>query len=291
MTMTTMDTIMLNLTLYVFPLLVLLFFYSFKNKHLLWLAIPASALTLVLCGCNMPIYYDTAIMGFALHTVIVIAVTALAVFIKGKQKKQPNLRIPGIIAAVLCAALLCFAAYGVARDVSDGAHESEKPTVPMQTTTAAQETSPMPIADPNIEFTTQVVEAVTDPDFDAVALFKRLEGVWNDNNEIPGFMSFICKDGKPSLYCGVYDGDTPGVAALTGGREIEGGIAVLYFLYPAFDDVDGPIPERTDELQIDLTNLDNRKLQVQRTTIWGIQGSALTYRCKTLQKAGIRAVW
>lgn len=101
-----MDTIMLNLVLYAFPPLALLFFYSFKNKHLLWLAIPASALTLMLCGWNMPIFYDAALMGLALHTVIVIAMTAVAVLIKGKRKKLPNLRILAIIAAVLCVVLL-----------------------------------------------------------------------------------------------------------------------------------------------------------------------------------------
>ena len=77
-------------------------------------------------------------------------------------------------------------------------------TTPVQTTIATQEATPMPTADSDIEFTTQVVEAATDPDFDAEALFKRLEGVWNDNSEIPGFMSFIYKDGKRQKECRLF---------------------------------------------------------------------------------------
>jgi len=123
---------------------------------------------------------------------------------------------------------------------------------------------------PAPEYTTQVVEAVTDPDFDAEALFKRLEGVWNDEYEFPGFMRFFYKDGKPSLYSAVYDGESNGVGTLIGGRENAGeGTATLYFQYTAVDDWPGPFPERIDALQIDLTDIDAGKLRVQHKTIWG----------------------
>ena len=143
-----------------------------------------------------------------------------------------------------------------------------------------------------VEYTTQAVKAEIDPNFDAEALFKRLEGVWDDDSEYLGFTSFVYKDGKPSLYCGAYDGDTSGVGALTGGRENEEGVVTLYFLYPAVDDVDGPIPERTTALQIDLTGIADGKLDAQQTTIWmTYERETLTYRCKTLREAGIRAIW
>jgi len=144
------------------------------------------------------------------------------------------------------------------------------------------------------ELTTQIVEAATDPNFDAQALFKRLEGVWNTPHPelegILGFMSFIYKDGKPILYGGVYDGESSGVGTLIGGRESEDGIAVLYFQYPAVDDWPGPYPERTDALQIDLTGIDDGELRIQQTTIWyTYDWRTFTYRCKTLREAGISA--
>ena len=161
-------------------------------------------------------------------------------------------------------------------------------------TETPQPTETQAITEPAVpEITTQVVEVMTDPDFDAEALFKRLEGVWNEGpGDAPprGFRSFIYKDGKPSFYSGAYDGETAGVAVLTGGRKNEGGTVTLYFLYPAFDDVDGPVPERTTALQIDLTGIDGGELRAQEITIWmTYEWKTLTYRCKTLQEAGIRA--
>ena len=184
---------------------------------------------------------------------------------------------------VMSAALACLLLCGLAACVGG----VENPT-----TTAAPETVPMPTADPEIELTTQVVEAMIDPDFDAEALFQRLEGVWDDSYEFPGFMSFIYRDSKPSLYRGVYDGDTDGIGTLSGGRENEG-IATLYFLYPATEGEDGqPVPERTTALQIDVIDMDNEALRVKSTTIWGIHDwHTYTYNCKTLREAGIRAIW
>jgi len=160
--------------------------------------------------------------------------------------------------------------------------------------TTQQPTGTQAITEPGEPvYTTQVVEAVTDPGFDAQALFKRLEGVWNDGYEYPGFMSFIYKDGKPILYSGVYDGETSGVGTLMGGRENAGnGTVTLYFQYPAMDDWPGPYPERTDALQIELTGIDGGELRIQVTSIWGTRAwHTYTYRCKTLQEAGIRALW
>jgi hypothetical protein len=173
-------------------------------------------------------------------------------------------------------------------------------TVPEQTTTAAPETVPMPTADPEAEFTTQVVDVKIDPDFDAEALFRRLEGVWDSVYEGPGdghldgplrsFKSFIYWDGKPSFYCGAYEGETAGVAVLAGGRENKDGTVTLYFRYPAFHDEDNnPFPERTDSLQIDLSGIDAGELRIQHTNIWRTYDwEDNTYRCKTLREAGIR---
>ena len=168
-------------------------------------------------------------------------------------------------------------------------------TTEQPTETVAPEITTQAVLEPTAppEITTQVVEAMTDPDFDAEALFQRLEGVWDDDYEIPGFVSFIYKSGKPSLYSGVYNGETNGVGALIGGNEsVNEGIVTLYFLYPAFDDVDSPVPERTSALQIDLTGIDDGELRIQTTSIWHTsKWRACTYRCKTLREAGVRAIW
>jgi len=189
-----------------------------------------------------------------------------------------------LVAAVL---LLGLTACGGGRDNPTTAPD----TTPAQTTTAISERVPMPTAAPGIEMTTQVVEMVTDPDFDAQALFQRLEGVWNDEYEYPGFVSFIYRDGKPILYSGVYDGEA-GIGTLTDGREnVGGGTVTLYFQYPAVEDWPALIPERTDALQIDLTGIDGGELRIQVTSIWGTRDwHTYTYRCKTLQEAGIRAL-
>ena len=168
--------------------------------------------------------------------------------------------------------------------------EIAEPEITTQVVDAEYTTQP---AEP--EYTTKIVEAMIDPDFDAEGLFKRLEGVWDtprpEIEGIPyGFTSFIYRDGKPSLLCGAYESETSGFATLTGGRENEDGTVTLYFLYPAFDDQDNnPVPERTDSLQIDLAGIDNGKLHFQQTNIWRTyEWETRTYRCKTLQEAGLR---
>lgn len=155
------------------------------------------------------------------------------------------------------------------------------------TTTPAQTTTIEP------EFTTQVVEAIIDPDFDAEALFNRLEGYWNTwpEDHKPCFVGFIYHESKPSLYIGVYDGEHSGIGTLIGGKaNANEAIATLYFQYPAFDDVDGPVPERTTELQIDLLDIDKEELRVQHTTIWRTyEWEGYIYGGKTMQEASEKA--
>ena len=177
---------------------------------------------------------------------------------------------------LLCGLAACFGGNG------------DNPTATPEPTTSAQTTAT------EEEYTTQVVEAVIDPDFDAQALFKRLEGVWDTPHPelegIFGFLSFIYKDGKPILYGGVYDGESSGIGTLVGGNENEG-IATLYFQYPAVDDWPGPFPERTDALKIDLTGIGDGELRIQQTTIWWTYDwRAFTYRCRTLREAGIKEI-
>ena len=174
-----------------------------------------------------------------------------------------------VISALLACLLLCgLAACGTT---------SQQPT---ETQAFTEDSEPV--------YTTQVIDAIIDTDFDTEALFKRLEGVWDDEYEFPGFMSFNYKDDKPSLYSGVYDGESNGYGALIGGREnANEAMATLYFQYPAVDDWPGPFPERTEELQIDLLDIDAGKLRVQHKTIWGTRDwHAYTYGGRTMQEAG-----
>ena len=199
---------------------------------------------------------------------------------------------------VLLAFLLLFGLTACFGGGEDNPMTTPEPTTAEQTTITEAEitTETQAVTEPaEPEITTQVVEVMTDPDFDAQALFKRLEGVWDsayerpDGDPIPGFTSFLYDNGKPILHRGVYDGEAGGVGTLIGGRE-SGGIGTLYFLYPATDDnLNGSLPERTDALQIDLTNIDDGKLRIQLTTTWyTYDWENNTYRCKTLREAGIR---
>ena len=199
-----------------------------------------------------------------------------------------------ILSVLLACLLLCgLAACGTAIEQPEETQAITEIAEPEITTQPIEvEHTTMP---PEVEYTTQVVEMKIDPDFDAESLFKRLEGVWDSEYERPdgdpilGFTSFLYDNGKPILHRGAYDGEAGGVGTLIGGRESEG-IAVLYFLYPATDDnLNGSLPERTDALQIDLTNIDDGKLRIQLTTIWRTYDWVNnTYRCKTLREAGIR---
>ncbi|MCL2507768.1 MAG: hypothetical protein FWF05_01190 [Oscillospiraceae bacterium] len=174
----------------------------------------------------------------------------------------------------------------------DGSEDNPTTTQEPATTQepmSAQEPTTTQMATDAPEPTTQVVEAMTDTDFDAQALFKRLEGYWNDEYDPPrgfphGFTSFIYQDGKPFLHCGAYGGEHSGYAALIGGRESDESIVALYFLYPASDDdMYGPLPERTTELQIDLTGIDNGELRIQHKGIFGTTDWIIyTYDGKTM---------
>ncbi|MCL1951476.1 MAG: hypothetical protein FWF60_01470 [Oscillospiraceae bacterium] len=197
--------------------------------------------------------------------------------------------IPALLACLLLLGLTaCFGGGGDNPATTTEPTEENFATQPIEVERTTQPPEP--------EYTTQVVEVITDPGFDATALFKRLEGVWDhtyqnpEGNPIPGFTSFLYDNGKPILHRGVYDGEAGGVGTLRGGRENEDGTVTLYFLYPATDDnLNGSLPERTDALQIDLANIDDGKLRTRLTTIWHTYDwEDNTYRCKTLREAGIR---
>ena len=206
---------------------------------------------------------------------------------------------PIVSVLLACLLLLVLAACGTELPVETQAttesaaqNTTTQPTGVETTTQIVEAKHPTQPAE--MEYTTQVVKAEIDPNFDADALFKRLEGVWNDDYENPGFMGFFYKDGKPSLFRGVYNGDADHTSTLTGGRENAGeGTVTLYFRYPGYNDEDNnPVPERTDAMQIDLAGIDDGTLRVQDTSIWHTgEWHTLTYRCKTLAETGINAIW
>ena len=191
-----------------------------------------------------------------------------------------------------CLLLLGLTACGAAIELPEETQAVTDTAEPEITTQVVEAEFPTQPAEP--EFTTKVVEAMIDPDFDAEALFKRLEGVWDDDYEYPGFMSFIYKDNKSIMYSGVYDGEANRIGTLIGGNESANeGIATLYFQYPAYNGVDDlPVPERNSAVQINLTGIDDGELRILHDSIWGNNGwRTYVYHCKTLQEAGIRATF
>jgi len=128
---------------------------------------------------------------------------------------------------------------------------------------------------------------VTDPNFDADALFRRLEGYWNDHYEYPGFTRFMYRDGKPSMYSAVWDGEGSDAGTLTDGQSTGEDMAALTFWYPAMDDnLNGPRPERTETMWIDFTGLDNGTIRIKHETYWGTKDWHVhTFGGKTEQEA------
>jgi len=146
------------------------------------------------------------------------------------------------------------------------------------------------------EFTTKVVEAVIDPEFDAQALFQRVEGFWTarPDDHGPWFVGFVYHEGKPSLQYGVWDGEGSLVGEMAGGQSIDENRAALNFLIPAITAEDGngydPRPAFTEIVRIDFAGLGEGKLRIQlenpyRTGAWETHA----YGGKTMQEASSNA--
>jgi len=151
-----MSTILLHLAMYAFPPLALLFFYSFKNKRLIWLAIPASLIMFLLsCGKALADLEFLAMMfiPLALHTIAVSVVTALAASLKSKAEKQPKKRTLIIIAAVICAIALGFVAHTVLAETSDKyAQRLDQPIFTQLTQIQPEDVASIEVMDPGEKF-------------------------------------------------------------------------------------------------------------------------------------------
>jgi len=106
------------------------------------------------------------------------------------------------------------------------------------------------------EANTTTIPAVTDPNFDYLGLFERLEGVWNISSGESGW--FLRFDAHQGLYSGVWDSEGSGFGALTGGVSTGEKTAALTFLFPASE---GELtrPETAVTMELDFTDLDGDK--------------------------------
>ena len=107
------EIILPALGMYLFPPLLLLFFYTHKKKYPLWLTAPASALGLVLSYLPAIVTSESDVEGWIdqissglLEIIIICAVTAIAALIRRKAKNTPKKRTVAIIAVFCCAAAL-----------------------------------------------------------------------------------------------------------------------------------------------------------------------------------------
>lgn len=151
-----MLTIPLTLAIFAFPPLALLFFYSLKNKHLIWFTIPASLLMFLLsCGWALthPEFLATMLIPLALHTAAVSVATALAALLNCKAKKQPQKRTLIIIAAVICAIALGFVAHTVLAETSDKyAQKLDQPIFTQLTQIQPEDVASVEVMDPGEKF-------------------------------------------------------------------------------------------------------------------------------------------
>jgi len=147
-------------------------------------------------------------------------------------------------------------------------------------------------AEPDITTIADYEPAPTDPDFDAAALFKSLEGYWNDTYLYPGFVSFEYREGKPILWGGVYDGEGNQISELAGGADAGDGMVTLNFIYPAitednsFDGYYSIRPEMTETVLLDLAGLEAGSIRVRRASpYWSRDWHTYTYGGKTMSEA------
>jgi len=105
------------------PPLFLLIFYSLKGRRLVWLTIPTSFLAYLFC-CGKLLadleFLGMSLIGLIPYMAILIAATALAAFAKKRQRRQPRLRTPAIIAMAVVAAVLVLASHNLFLDTIDG---------------------------------------------------------------------------------------------------------------------------------------------------------------------------
>gem|GEM_PF-5125063 len=154
-----------------------------------------------------------------------------------------------------------------------------------------------------LNITTQVVEAVIDPDFDAQALFKRLDGYWNTETEKEGYTLrwFICfhnnvhNNGKPSIYRGIWEAEGSDTGELIGGRSTGEYTAELAFLFPVLTE-EGELPahpELTAVVSIDFGGIDSGGEIIMKLNNYSALGNGAwhtyTYGGKTMAEAEAQA--
>jgi len=152
-----------------------------------------------------------------------------------------------LLALILAIAL----ALGLAACFGGNGDKTEAPTTAEAATTTEVTTIPV----------------VTDPNFDCLGLFQRLEGYWNTEIEEEGyilrtFVRFhydVYNDGKPSIYFGVWDSEVSDTGTLIGGQNTGENTAELAFWFPAITG-EGLLPmhpELTAVVSLDLSGLDS----------------------------------
>jgi len=135
--------------------------------------------------------------------------------------------------------------------------------------------------------------AVTDPDFDCMDLFQRLEGYWNtpygalEGVNGYGFINFRYEDGKPCLYTGVYESEGTSFGDLVGGSSIGENMAALNFWSPAAEDgLWAGRPEMTETVSLDMAGLKDGSIRIKRESpIWSIDWITYAYGGETFAEA------
>lgn len=113
-----LSEILPGMAIYFLPPLYLLLFYAFKNRRLVWLAIPAAVLTDVLCFWD---FMTHGMLGWQMPFVILLHAALLAASIAGLVHgiKRPQKRTLAIIAAVIGVTAVGYTANSVLSATSD----------------------------------------------------------------------------------------------------------------------------------------------------------------------------
>jgi len=161
------------------PPLLLLFFYSFNKKHLIWLTIPITELAVVICFWDALAYYETRgliLLALISHTVIVSGISAITVLIKHIRLKRIEKLPPENakrstktekIIIIITAASICFAAAGfVAHTVLSNTSDSYRQNFDQETFSQLTKIKPEDILEIKVyDFTEKFTGVATYADY------------------------------------------------------------------------------------------------------------------------------
>ena len=124
------------------------------------------------------------------------------------------------------------------------------------------------------------------PDKEALAEMHSLfSGYWITGGDT--FVGFVDMDGAPGIYYGLYQTSSGGRGVITSAGIVDTNVAALTVKIPAIpeDQMDGPQPERTVTVYVDISNYNDNRLNIKIEGLAGGEWHAYEYGGGSLEDA------